>query len=110
MASLPNGWKGSHGLEGSAVPDMLTGVLLPEDIKNREESLYYHKLFHLCGEEDMREATKKKYKNRATIAGLFRSLISSSPEEDATGTKYLCSLIADRYCDSSLQLITRDLI
>lgn len=35
MASPPNGWKGSHGLEGSAVPDMLTGVLLPEDIKDR---------------------------------------------------------------------------
>lgn len=34
MASLPNGWKGSHGLERSAVPDKLTGVLLPEDIKD----------------------------------------------------------------------------
>lgn len=36
MGSLPNGWKGSHGLEGSAVPDMLTGVLLPGDKHDRD--------------------------------------------------------------------------
>lgn len=36
MASLLNGWKGSHGLEGSAWPDMLSGVLLPGD---RQETI-----------------------------------------------------------------------
>lgn len=41
MASLPKGWKGSHGLEGSVVPDMLTGVFLPEDVKDRGK--YQHK-------------------------------------------------------------------
>lgn len=34
--SLPNGWKGSHGLERSAVPDKLTGVLLPRKTKKHD--------------------------------------------------------------------------
>lgn len=34
MTSEVNDWKGSHGLEGSAGPVRLTGVVLPESIKD----------------------------------------------------------------------------
>lgn len=37
MASLPNGWKGSHGFDESAGPVKLTGVVLPEEIKNTSQ-------------------------------------------------------------------------
>lgn len=36
-ASPLNGWNGSLGLEESAGPVMLTGVVLPEDIKDKAE-------------------------------------------------------------------------
>lgn len=58
MVSPPKGWKGSHGLEGSAAPDMLTGVLLPEDIKKSAQSrvfptgyyiIHYHIQYSLMG-------------------------------------------------------------
>ena len=47
MVSPPKGWKGSHGLEGSAVPDMLTGVLLPDDIKTLAQTRVFPTGFYI---------------------------------------------------------------
>lgn len=72
MASLPNGWKGSHGFEGSAAPGMLTGVLLPED---RKTSLVMTSASHywLICDNNLTAAWKVKSKFELLIDDCRRS-------------------------------------